>query len=171
MNKEEARLAKRVEDVQELLDEERCRKKPNPNELMEKDTPLQMSKFDFWCESCQEDFSAPCYKTKHRIYGDTIAVWRTSCPICEVACIRHITHMDEDQYYNRSAKIRVQRNQYAFEILQPGEYGFRMKYGEPYEAFERKMREREMDIITAELKEGLKGQSLKVKEQLRRLRR
>lgn len=168
------RLKRRVQDQQKYQDQERVavkKREQKPNLRMEEGTPDKLSLFDFWCDNCQEDFSAPCYKTRHRLYGDWIAVWRTICPFCENGCIRHITHKDEDVYYLKSEKIREQREKFAWDVLQPGDSGFRMAYGEPYEAFERKMAGREEDIIKTEREEGLRGKSLKTQDKLRKLRR
>lgn len=145
-----------MEDQQKLQDQERRRKKKSINELMEEDKPDHLDTYGFWCENCQEDFDAPCYKTRHRLYGDTIAVWRAQCPECEETAIRHITHKDEDQYYQRSAKIRAQRIQYAHEILQAGDYGFRTKWGQPYPEFEKMMRAKEEKKVKKQLDQGLK---------------
>lgn len=168
------RLKKRIEDQHKLLDQEREMKKKmeeKPNKRMEEDAPDRLPLFDFWCDTCQEDFSMPCYKSRHRLYGDTIVVWRATCPDCETDCIRHITHKDEDLYYDKSTKIRKQRNQYAWEALQPDQYGFRTHYGEPYKEFMRKCQDREKMIIEEERSEGLKGLSLERKQKLRKLYR
>lgn len=163
------RLKKRVEDQQKFQDQERERKKKKPNELMEEEANLYLNEFAFWCETCEEDFSSPCYKTRHRLYGDTIAVWRAKCPTCGTDCIRHITHKDEDLYYQRSVKVRRQRNQYAWETLQADEHGFRTWHGDPYREYNEEMQRREQKIIDEEKASGLKGMSLKTKQRLARL--
>ena len=156
MKKEIDRLKKRVEDQQELLRQDRQRKKKKPNERMDEQKPDHLDTYPFWCDSCQEDFKSPCYKTKHRLFGDIIAVYRAKCPICEEDCIRHVTHKDEDPYYQRSTKIRRQRNQYAFEMLQPKDFGFKTHYGDPYPGFTGLMQEKEERMIKEQLDQGLK---------------
>lgn len=157
MSSEEERLKKRLEDQQVLQDQERRRKKrKTPSERMDENKPDYLNTYPFWCENCQEDFDSSCYKTKHRLYGGVIAVYRAKCPVCEEDCIRHVTHRDEDQYYQRSAKIRAQRNRYAHELLQPGVYGYKTHYGDPYLGFTEMMQEKEERMIKKQLDEGLK---------------
>ena len=163
------RQKKRVQDHQELLSQEWGKKKKKPNELMEEETGETLSSFDFWCDTCQQDFSAPCHKTKHRLYGDVIAVWRAVCPDCGEEAIRHITHKDEDLYYNKSTKVRHQRNEYAWETLQAGEHGFRTHYGDPFKEYNEEMQRKEKKIIDEERSAGLRGMSLETQERLRRL--
>lgn len=170
-DKEFRRLKKRTEDHQKLLDQERERKKPMPNARMEEDTPDRLKRFDFWCSVCQEDFEASCHKTRHRLGGDWIAVWRARCPWCEEGCLRHITHKDEDPYYRRSDKVRRQRNQYAAEMLQAEDFGFKTHYGQPYPEFIKRMQKNERKIIEEQREQGLKGWSLESKEKLRTLLR
>lgn len=170
MKSEYERQKNRVEGMQFYLEQERERKKKKPNVKMEEATPDRLSRFDFWCRDCEEDFEAPCVKTKHRLEGDMIAVWRAMCPDCGTDCIRHITHKDEDMYYYRSTKIRHQRNEYAEDLLQAGEFGFKTRYGEPYEEFMRKMQGREEELIMEEKKIGLKGRSFSTQQKLRELR-
>jgi len=156
MSKEEERLKKRIKDQQALQDQERRKKKKSINELMEEEKPLNLGTYDFWCENCQEDFEAPCHKTRHRLYGDTVAVWRGRCPECGDEAIRHITHRDEDKYYQRSTRIRRQRREFAHELLQAGDYGFRTHWGEPYAEFNERMQKQEEEKIKRQLGEGLK---------------
>lgn len=154
---EEQRLVKRLADQQKLLDQERKNKKPKLNERMEEDTPDRLDSYDFWCDNCQEDFTAPCYKTRHYLYGDVIAVWRATCPECGEQCIRHITHRDHDLYYQKSAKIRRQRNEYAWEMLQAGEYGFNTRYGNPYREYEEMKEKSAKKRADLEREQGLKN--------------
>jgi len=161
------RITKRIEDQQYLLDQDKERKKKKPNVLMEEETGEQIANFDFWCDVCQEDFISPAYKTKHRLYGDSVAVWRAQCPDCEEEAIRLITHKDEDPYYYKSTKIRFQRNQYATELLQADDYGFNSTYGNPHRSTEQMLEDQEKDILQKEeWGKGLKGKSLKTQEYL-----
>lgn len=170
MKSEYDRMKQRVVGQQLYMDQEREMRKKKPNVLMEEETPDRLSMFDFWCRDCEQDFSAPCIKTKHRLEGDMIAVWRARCPDCGTDCIRHITHKDEDMYYNRSLKMRHQRNEYSRDLLQAGEYGFKTQYGPPYENHLRAMKAREERLIMEEKKIGLKGRSLRIQQKLRELR-
>ena len=170
MDKEYKRLKKWTEDHQKMLDQERERKKSKPVQRMDEGQPNALDNYPFWCDTCQEDFSAPCYKTRHRIEGgEWISVYRAKCPNCETECIRHITHRDEDLYYNKSTKIRVQSREYRWETLQPHEHGFKTLYGEPYEEFERNMIKAEENIIKEERNQGFRGRSLLTKEKIANL--
>ena len=163
------RLKRRLKDQHRLMDQERESKKHSPNIRMEEETPDRLKAFDFWCVLCEEDFSAPCIKTKHRLYGDMIAIWRASCPYCEEDCIRHITHKDEDPYYQQSDKIRRQRNEYAWDMLSPDQPGFRTSYGEPYKDFIKKQQRLEEDIIKQARDQGLRGDSVETRTRLKKL--
>lgn len=138
---------------------------------MDEDLPDSLPAYDFWCDNCQLDFSASCYKTRHRLFGDTVAVYRGECPICEDKCHRLVTHRDEDLYYQKSTKIRRERNQYAWEVFQLEDYGFKTHYGNPYTYQHEKLAQKEWKIIEAEREKGLRGLSLETKERLRKLRR
>lgn len=169
MNETE-RLKKRTEEIQEDLRRDRERRRPKPNENMDRDIPDVLSSFDFWCDTCQQDFESPARKTRYRLEGDVIATLRGGCPDCGETAIRYATHRDQDPYYQKSLKIRRQRNQYRIEMLQGREYGFRTHYGDPDAEFNRTMIENEERIIRAEMATGLMGRSLKTKEKLRNLR-
>jgi len=165
------RLKKRTEEIQEDLRIDRERRKPKPNENMDRDIPDRLSSFDFWCDYCQEDFAAPAIKTRYRLEGDTIATLRGICPECEETAIRYATHRDQDPYYQRSTKIRRQRNKYRIETLQGQEYGFRTHYGDPDAGFNKIIAEQEERIIRADMSTGLRGQSLRAKRKLEEIHR
>lgn len=169
MTRETERLTKYTKDIQEDLRIDRERRKPGPNENMDRDIPDVMKSFDFWCGTCQEDFESPARKTRYRLEGDIIATLRGECPNCGDVAIRHATHRDQDPYYQLSSKIRRQRNKYRIETLQGREYGFRTHYGDPDATFNKKMMAVEEHIMKSEFNVGLKGQSLKTQERLRRL--
>lgn len=166
---EEERLTQRIKDLQRLQDQDRERRKPKPNIRMDEDLPDYLPRYDFWCDYCQEDFSASCYKTKHRMFGDPISVYRARCPICEEECHRLVTHRDQDLYYQKSTKVRRQRNQYAWDTLQAGDYGFKTCYGNPYAECDEKLARKEEKILQEERDKGLRGLSLEAKRRLRKL--
>jgi len=163
------RLKRRTEEIQEDLRKDRERRKPKPNDNMDRDIPDVLKSFDFWCDTCQEDFTAPARKTRYRLEGDIIATLRGLCEGCGTVAIRYATHRDQDPYYQKSIKIRRQRNQYRIEMLQSKEYGFKTHYGNPDDAFNKTMAEQEERIFRADLDTGLKGQSLKAKRKLEQL--
>src|SRR3990172_8435299 len=72
MDQEKYRLTERVKGQQKALERERELHKDNPNEAMAKDLADQMDSYPFFCETCWEDFTAPAYKTIHRLYGESM---------------------------------------------------------------------------------------------------
>jgi len=165
------RLKQRAEEIQEDLRRDREMRKPGPNENMDKDIPEFIKSYDFWCNTCQEDFTSSARKTRYRLEGDIIATLRGECPDCGEMAIRHATHRDQDPYYQRSTKVRRQRNQYRIDMLQGGEYGFKTHYGDPDDALNKTIMREEERIFKVELGTGLKGQSLKAKRKLEELYR
>ena len=158
------RLQQRTKGYQEDLRKDRERRKPKPNQRMDDDIPQVLSSYDFWCEDCQQDFSAPARKTSYKFEGNVISTIRGICPECGITAIRYATHRDQDPYYSKSLIIRRQRNQYALEMLQAEQYGFRTQYGEPYAEFNRKMAEKDEKRFNERIGTGLKGLSLEEKE-------
>lgn len=167
---ETERLKKHAEEIQEDLRKDRERRRPKPNENMDRDIPDVLKSFDFWCDTCRQDFESPARKTRYRLEGEVIATLRGECPDCGEMAIRYATHRDQDPYYQKSSKVRRQRNQYRIEMLQGREYGFKTHYGDPDAEFNRTMMENEERIIRQDMATGLKGQSLKTKEKIRNLR-
>jgi len=171
MTTETERLKKRTEEIQEDLRKDRERRKPKPNENMDRDIPDFVKSFDFWCDTCQEDFTSSARKTRYRLEGDVIATLRGECPNCGEVAIRYATHRDQDPYYQKSLKIRRQRNQYIIEMLQGREYGFKTHYGDPDAEMNKTIMREEERIMRADLDTGLKGQSLRAKRKLEELHR
>ena len=52
-----------------------------------------------------------------------------NCPV-EHLCIRHITDIELDPYFRLSKNVRQSRHKYAKDVLQPGQDGYTMYYGE-----------------------------------------
>jgi len=161
------RLRKYTKDIQEQLRIEKELKKNKPNVNMDQDIPERLFSFDFYCDTCQEDFKSSAVKTKKRLDGDVIATMRGKCPNCGNEAIRYATHRDQDSYYQKSPKIRRQRNYFKQEMLQKDEYGFKTLYGDKDEEFYKRMKEKEEEIFNEELSIGLKGNSLLTQEKLR----
>ena len=164
---ETERLRQRTKEYQEELRKDRERRKPSTKQLMNEDIPQFLLSYDFWCDVCQKDFEAPARKTTYRINGNPISTIRGRCLECETMAIRYATHRDQDPYYYKSLKIRRQRNQYAMEMLQGEQHGFRTHYGEPYKEFTQKMIAKDERKFNEKIGTGLKGLSLKEKEQWR----
>lgn len=169
--RETERLKKYTEDFQDDLRKDRDRRKPGPNENMDRDIPDRLSSYDFWCCECQEDFRSPAVKSRYRLEGDVIATLRGECPECGEVAIRYATHRDQDPYYQKSTKIRRQRNKFVVDMLQGQEYGFRTHYGDPDTEFNKIIAEQEEGIMRADMSTGLRGQSLKAKRKIEEIYR
>lgn len=163
------RLKKYTEDYQEQLRKERERKKSKPNDNMDMDICDKLSSFDFFCDTCQEDFKSPARKTKYRFRGQLIATVRGKCPYCDNQAVRYATHRDQDPYYQRSPKVRKQRNYYMIDFLRKNEFGFKTLYGDKDKDFNEEMQRREEEIFNKDFEIGLKGRSLETQENLKML--
>ena len=127
MNRKQ-QLERRVDDVQHQMAQDKERRKPKPNENMLDEAEIVRRNWKFWCWICQEDIVADGYRTMYYAAGgDPIGVWRGTCPWCGTELFRHITHRDEDKYYCQSDEINRMRNQYATDVLQGEEDGFKTK--------------------------------------------
>jgi len=133
------RLTQRTKEIQQDLAKDRERKKLKPNQRMDDDVPQFLKSYDFWCDTCREDFVSSARKTSYRLDGHKISTIRGICPECGKEAIRYATHRDQDPYYNKSRKIRRQRNEYALDFLRADQYGFKTQYGEPYKEFIKRM--------------------------------
>ncbi len=169
MSKEVEQGKKRVKEVQESLQRERDLHQPKANEVMAEDTPDFISQYDFWCDECEEDFTASAFKSVSRLFGDPIVAYRTKCPDCDNPCYRLISHKDHDHYYDKSLKVRINRNKYVVDVLQHEDYGFQTHYGNPFKEFEADMKKREEQIIQEEHERGFRGLSLHSQQELSRL--
>ena len=166
MDQEKYRLTERVKGQQKALERERELHKDNPNEAMAKDLADHMDSYPFFCETCWEDFTAPAYKTIHRLYGDWIAVLWGEHEKCGQESYRHGTHRDYDPYYSRSDVVNEARNQYAQDTLQADDYGFKSFYGEPWGEHQERMAKKAERIFNVEKDFGFSGKSLKSQERL-----
>ena len=154
------RLTLRAKEIQAELAKDRERNKKKPNERMDEDIPEFIASYDFWCDVCQEDFTAPARKSGYTLDGNKISTIRGRCPHCETTAIRNATHRDRDRYYHKSLKIRKQRNEYALDLLQAGQFGFKTHYGAPYKEFTEKLIIEDENKFNKRRATGLKGLSL-----------
>lgn len=134
-----------VSDIQEQKKLERERAKPSPNKRMVEDAKDYVESYPFWCENCG-DVELGGHKVWHRLYGDWIATYRAYCD-CGEELIRYITHRDSDPYYYLSDKINSDRNEFAAEMLQADDYGFKTLYGEPYAEYVARQQKHEERIF------------------------
>ncbi len=92
---------------------------------------------DFWCDTCQVDFSAPALKRVNWIFDidhnrlEAPKEWRGwyegNCERGHLA-LRRITDKVFDPYYLRSQWVKRQRIDHADDFLTPEDYRFRLKY-------------------------------------------
>lgn len=152
------------------IDRDRERKKPTPNELMAQDKVEGFKGMEwFWCNTCGEDFYInKIIKTEHKLFGEIIVMWRARCPWCGRGLHRHMTHRDDDPYYERSKRVHLMRDEYKTDTLQADEWGFKSYYGLPYKEHQRKIQEKRDKILNKD--DGLRGLSLEEKDKLLRLK-
>ena len=166
----EDKLIKGARERMRLLQQDRDRKKPKPNELMAQDETEGGKGMEwFWCGTCLQDFYiSKIYKTEHRLFGEIIVMWRALCPWCGRALHRHLTHRDDDPYYERSKRVRIMRNEFKTDTLQADEWGFKSNYGAPYREHQEAIKKKRDNILNKD--DGLRGLSLEDKEKLSKLK-
>jgi len=157
MSHELERLRQRTADIQAELAKEREKNKPSIHENMITEAKAWLDRYDFWCEKCQEDFTAKAMMTTHRLYGEPVAVYRAYHEECGEEAVRLITHRDHDLYYYLSEKVHIQRNQYRQDLLQSEEFGFETFYGKPYKGFEERLQKSEEKRFLKNKQAGLGG--------------
>lgn len=163
------RLIKHVQDTQRDIEVERERHKPSRDTLIERDCTEVIPSMDFWCDQCEEDWTIPGFRADATM-GDTLYVTiRAYCPTCDAELIRYVTQKREDPYYQRSKKILRQRNQYIRDVLQGGDYGFRTLYGDPFDAFHKRIIEDEEHAMENFRRSGLRSASREEIDRYQRL--
>ena len=166
---ETERLRKHTQAHQEQLRKERDRVKTSVNERMDDDLPDFLNSYPFWCDECQEDKTTKCHKIKFKFGNHWISVMAAECPDCGARMLRYATHRDEDKYYQKSLRIRRDRNRNYIDMLQQDEWGFKTKYGDrEKEKMEKTHADVERSIYEREWRTGLKGKSMETKTDLKR---
>ena len=92
----------------------------------------------FWCKKCKKDVDAPAYKKT--VLGSDY--FQGKC-VFGSRVIRFITNPSEDPYYFQSKRVRIQRERYAKDLIQPGEDGFQTFYRKEWEKLEKAKEEYE----------------------------
>lgn len=162
MGRYEQQLENKVKDLQGELDRdknERIRRKRRDRERVAfSKLPDVTPKMEFWCDRCRFDFVAPAYKVYSYIHD--VGSWHSMCPSCESIVYRHITAKKFDPYYAKSEKVRIMQGESIREILQPGQYGFRTMYGDPFEHYYMRFQKRQEEIFNKYASIGLVGKSI-----------
>ena len=106
---------------------------------------------DFYCDSCQKDFEAR-YFTRENRYG----TWFVSKCHCGNECIRYGDNKHLDPYFKKSKKMRVERDKYKNDLVQPGEEKFKTLYPEQWKKMQdAEERQREKERKEKELRDKL----------------
>lgn len=106
------------------------------NETLIKEAPKFCLKA-FYCQHCKTDFVTQAYKQVFNWGEETLAKWipiKAKHKGCSYPVYRHITDVLADPYYRYSKLVQKQQKQYAKDLLQPGQYGFKTLYGDPEDA-------------------------------------
>lgn len=95
------------------------------------------TRIDFWCDECASDFQGTGWKVTRNMASDKLPIaWYVGwCPVGHKA-IRQITEKYLDPYYNRSAVIRAQRQEFADAMLTPNDPRFRILYPDQWRKLE-----------------------------------
>ncbi len=96
----------------------------------------QLTRTDFWCSTCREDIlNCMAYKVveKDWCYPYQKIAYYESYRACHKGLRRRITDKHTDPYYRESAMIRIQARaaRDSGDLLQPHDFGFQTKYGDP----------------------------------------
>jgi len=94
----------------------------------------------FWCQDCGLDQDLEAYPFANK--------WEARCKGCGRSLWRLRKEIENDPYYRKSEKLRIQRKMMKKDLLQPGESGFKTLYPETVrqleqaeENFEKKQKE------------------------------
>jgi hypothetical protein len=121
MSKEQ--LIRRIKDRREYRDRDNSRFKAAREYQREIDDAPERTMHEFWCDTCQRDYSAVGYKQAR----GGIAWYVGFCP-CGKENIRRITHKGSDPYYHKSQVVRHQRIDMADDFVQPSDPRFKELY-------------------------------------------
>ncbi len=94
----------------------------------------------FFCDRCRFDFDGEAVEDE--VAGDTL--WVRKCPKC-VQKVWRIQNSAEDPYFKRSIKLERMRIEYAKDLLQPGQPGYKELYGDPFKKFYEAQEKKERD--------------------------
>lgn len=92
-----------------------------------------MIKVSFYCKKCGLD-QDNLAEVNNNSYGE----WFVSkCGKCGNKIIRYITEKEKDPYFHLSKRVIINRQKFVKDILQPGDYGFRIFYKKEYEKIQK----------------------------------
>lgn len=117
-------LGARVKHNQKFIDQEREKNKKLGARRKEIDEVPDRKRLDFWCKECQLDYSAVGHKHEDK---DMCAVYIGQC-MSGHKNVRYITDVNTDPYFDRSHKVRAERELYADLMLTPDDPRFKTVY-------------------------------------------
>jgi len=87
---------------------------------------------DFYCDR-HGDFEAE-YFVRENQWGKWFIA---KCPKCKTECVRYGTDKHLDPYFRKSKKMRIERDKYRDDLVQPSEPRFKSLYPEQWAKMER----------------------------------
>jgi len=96
----------------------------------------------FWCKICSLDLDLEAEKVS--VMGDEY--FRAKCKRGH-KLVRYITTKSDDPYYHLSKKMRIQRQQFSKDLIQPGQEGFQLIYKKEWDKLEKAREELERKEI------------------------
>ncbi len=97
---------------------------------------------DYWCTQCEMDCTGPGRKIVQTSFAQPIAFYEGRCPK-DHRIRRQITDQTTDPYYTHSRVVKAMRQEFAKDLLQPGQPGFNTLYGDPNTQFYAQLEEAE----------------------------
>lgn len=128
------RLAERVQkrgEQREMVEEAEKKRTARDREI---DKAPSILRTTFYCGRCDRDFDAngyKCVRDDWTVKGQRLAFYKGQCP-CGNWRQRRITDREGDPYFKESSMVKKQRKMHATDMLQPGQFGFKTKYGDPF---------------------------------------
>lgn len=130
------RLERRIEDRRAERDRIYGMDKEYQDHMRTIREAYRVTKMDFWCRECREDFSAIGYKIIGEAGRWPVAWYNGQCPLGHV-CIRHITDKEHDPYYWMSDRIQRDRVELKDAMLIPSDPRFKLVYPDKWRDLER----------------------------------
>ena len=97
-----------------------------------------MTKADFFCKKCRLDQTLPAHENGNR-YGKWL---EARCVKCRGKVMRYTTEKHTDPYLHESLKLKVQRDTYRKDLIQPGESGYKQLYKKEWDKLDKKKEEK-----------------------------
>lgn len=96
----------------------------------------------FFCRECGLDQE----REGERIKTSLAEFFRARCRKCEATLVRYISEREKDPYFRYSLKVKRERAEFAKDLLQPGEDGFKLYYKDEYDKIEKAKEDHENEM-------------------------